>query len=92
MFMVYAAKEHDLSQYNVQTEDGTSGWIFDNYVQEIDIETGGSPSVPSFRNMPLIWQARPFLPGAHSTTSILRKDTPTPEILVSAERQLGISS
>jgi hypothetical protein len=42
MFMVYAAKEHDLSQYGVQTEDGTAGWIFDNYVQEIDIETGMS--------------------------------------------------
>jgi len=44
MFMVYAAKEHDLSQYGVQTEDGTAGWIFDNYVQEIDIETGKSVS------------------------------------------------
>jgi len=40
MFMVYAPKQRDLSQYNVQTVDGTSGWIFDNYVQEIDIETG----------------------------------------------------
>ena len=40
MFMVYAPKQRDLSHYNVQTVDGTSGWIFDNYVQEIDIETG----------------------------------------------------
>jgi len=40
MFFVYSAKQRDLSQYNVQTVDGTSGWIFDNYVQEIDIESG----------------------------------------------------
>jgi len=43
MFFVYSAKQRDLSQYNVQTVDGTSGWIFDNYVQEIDIETGQYP-------------------------------------------------
>jgi hypothetical protein len=43
MFFVYTAKQRDLSQYNVQTEDGTSGWIFDNYVEEIDIETGQYP-------------------------------------------------
>lgn len=42
LFLVYAAKEYDLSQYNVQTEDGTDGWIFDNYIQEINIATGGS--------------------------------------------------
>jgi hypothetical protein len=40
LISVYAAKQYDLSQYNVQTEDGTTGWIFDNYVQEINIETG----------------------------------------------------
>jgi len=45
MFFVYTAKQRDLSQYNVQTEDGTSGWIFDNYVQEIIIETGQYPPV-----------------------------------------------
>jgi hypothetical protein len=45
MFFVYTAKQRDLSQYNVQTEDGTSGWIFDNYVEEIDIETGKFPLV-----------------------------------------------
>jgi len=44
MFFVYTAQEYDLSQYNVQTEDGTSGWIFNNYAQEIDIETGEGPS------------------------------------------------
>jgi hypothetical protein len=44
MFLVYAAKEHDLSSYGVQTEDGTNGWIFDNYVEEVDIETGKLPN------------------------------------------------
>lgn len=42
MFFVYAAKEHDLSQYNVVTQDGTAGWIYDNYIQEINIATGES--------------------------------------------------
>lgn len=46
MFLVYAAKEYDLSQYNVQTEDGTAGWIFDNYIQEINIATGESAHFP----------------------------------------------
>jgi len=40
MFLVYATKQYDLSQYGVQTTDGTAGWILDIYVQEIDIETG----------------------------------------------------
>lgn len=40
--MVYSIKEHDLSQYDVVTEDGTAGWIYDNHIQEIDIATGES--------------------------------------------------
>lgn len=49
---MYAAKEHDLSQYNVETEDGTDGWIFDNYVQEINIETGKSHPQGATRSLP----------------------------------------
>jgi hypothetical protein len=62
MFMVYAAKQRDLSQYNVQTEDGTSGWIFDNYVQEIDIETGISLPFFSYRTS-LTCQGKRFSVG-----------------------------
>ena len=38
--LVYNAEPYDLSSYNVTTEDGSQGYILNNYVQEIEIETG----------------------------------------------------
>jgi hypothetical protein len=49
LYTVYNAEEYDLSSYNLTTEDGSQGWILNNYVQEIDIESGTSP----FRLVPL---------------------------------------
>lgn len=40
LILVYAAKQTDLSYFNVTPTDGSKGWILDNYVQEIDIATG----------------------------------------------------
>jgi hypothetical protein len=91
MFMVYTAKEHDLSQYNVVTEDGTTGWIFDNYVEEIDIESGElHDEYLGSRSHWLTDQARRSFHGVHWTTLIQLKVTLNQEIQVSVKSQPGI--